>query len=281
MTPRPPPGQRQATAPVLVDMADGVALVTLNRPHVLNAMNIELMECLRNELAALSEDRAVRCVLVRGAGRAFCAGGDLAEIKERRAAASLTPSPGTVLDEQSRLMSRHEDSVRLLHTMPKPTVAVVGGHAVGGGLALALAADVRLVSRTAKLRIGFRQRSLSGDFGIAYFLTHIVGAAKARELMLFDPLIDGEQALAIGLATAVYEHDRLAEEAFAVAADLARGPTIAFGRMKDNILAAETLSLDDALRIEGMNQRVSANTLDAAEAGDAFAERREPRFTGE
>jgi 2-(1,2-epoxy-1,2-dihydrophenyl)acetyl-CoA isomerase len=270
----------ESTKPVLVEIDAGTAFITLNRPESLNALNVELMEMLRGSLEDVALNPNVRCVVLRGAGRAFSAGGDVGEIEQRRNAAGQGPSLGAVLDTHSRLMLHHEDSVRLLHTMPKPTLAAVHGHAIGGGLGLALSADIRIVSQTAKLRVGFRQRSLSGDFGMAYFLTHMVGAAKTRELMFLDPIIDGPLAVSIGLATSVHADDDLEAATRALATELATGPSIALGRMKDNILSAETLPLDDALRIEAMNQRVSANTLDATEAGTAFAERRAPRFTG-
>lgn len=268
-------------SPVLLDVTEGIAFVTLNRPESLNAMNAELMSHLRQLLAELAHDQAIRCVVLRGAGRAFCSGGDVRDIASRRQAAAEGASLGATLEEQSRSMLYHEDSIRLLHTMPKPTLAVVHGHAIGGGLSFALACDLRIVARNAKLRVGFRKRSLSGDFGIAYFLTHTVGAAKARELLLLDPMVDGSRAFELGLATAVAEDHELEAKALELAIELASGPTIAMGRMKDNVFAAETLSLDDALRLEAMNIRVSANTLDAAEAGSAFAERREPNFTGQ
>jgi 2-(1,2-epoxy-1,2-dihydrophenyl)acetyl-CoA isomerase len=266
---------------LIVDVEDGVGFVTLNRPDSLNALSFALLDFLSEELTRIARDPAVRCVVLRGAGRSFCAGGDLREIAARRKETAEAASLGALLDAQSRLMLHHEESVRLLHTMPKPTIASLHGHAFGGGLCLALACDLRVVARSTKLQGGFKQRSLSGDFGIAYFLTHIVGAGKAREIMLLDPLIDGETALAMGLATAAFDDDHLVEATKQLAGELAHGPTIALGRMKDNIFAAQTLSMDDALRVEAMNQRISANTLDASEAGTAFSEKRPPRFTGQ
>jgi 2-(1,2-epoxy-1,2-dihydrophenyl)acetyl-CoA isomerase len=139
---------------------------------------------------------------------------------------------------------------------------------------------VRLVAESSRLRIGYAARSLSGDFGISYLLTRAVGPAKARELMLLDPTIDGAEAKALGLATECVGDDALATRAAELAQALANGPTIAFGRMKDNLNAAERQSLADVLRLEAVNQRISANTEDAKEAGRAFSEKRAPRFKG-
>lgn len=265
---------------VAVESTGGVTWVTLNRPSSLNAMSIELMDDLVSTLDELAQDPAVRCVGLRGSGRAFCAGGDVADIARRREQAARAPSLGALLDSQYRMMLRHVRATQLLHEMPKPTVAAVHGHAVGGGLALALACDFRVVTETAKLRVGFAARSLSGDFGISYLLVHTVGAAKARELLMLDPVITGVQAERIGLASRVCADDSLSETAAELVENLAAGPTVAFGRMKDNVLAAEAQRLEEVLRVESMNARISANTADAAEAGASFAERRSPRFTG-
>jgi 2-(1,2-epoxy-1,2-dihydrophenyl)acetyl-CoA isomerase len=267
-------------SPILIDTRDQVATVTLNRPDVLNAMNVALMGELRSALIDAAQDATVRCVVLRGEGRSFCAGGDVAEIRDRQRAAGEEGSMGSALDAQSRSVVHHSESVQLLMEMPKPTIAVVHGHAVGGGLCLALAADVRLVAESSRLRIGYAARSLSGDFGISYLLTRAVGPAKARELMLLDPTIDGAEAKALGLATECVADDALAGRAAELAQALANGPTIAFGRMKDNLNAAERQSLADVLRLEAVNQRISANTEDAKEAGRAFSEKRAPRFKG-
>ena len=277
---QPLAGSEASEPSVLIEVENGIGFAILNRPDHLNAMNVALMYELRGGLERLAGDPAVRCVVLRGAGRAFCAGGDVSEIAERRAAAARAPSQGALIETQTRTMIWHTASIRLLHEMPKPTVAVVHGHAVGGGMALALACDIRNVAETARLRVGFAPHSLSGDFGISYLLTHIVGGARARELMMLDPVIDGAEAGRLGLATAVHPDADLADAGARCARQLADGPTIALGRMKDNLLAAETERLEQVLQLEAINQRVSANTADAAEARSAAAARRPPRFTG-
>lgn len=266
--------------PVLEAERDGVAWITLNRPAVLNAMNPELMDSLVGALTRAAESPSARCVVLAGAGRAFCVGGDDADIRARQEQAAKTTSIGALIEHQSRVMMLRVQSTVLLHTMPKPTIAVIQGYAVGGGLSLALAADFRLAASDAQLRAVFAQRALSGGFGINYHLTHTVGSAKARELMILDPVITGEEALVMGMVTAVHPPDELEGAAEAMARRLADGPTIAFGRVKDNINAAETMSLDSVMRLEAMNLRVTANTADAKEASAAFKEHREPRFEG-
>jgi 2-(1,2-epoxy-1,2-dihydrophenyl)acetyl-CoA isomerase len=266
--------------PILVHIDSGVAWITLNRPRYLNAMSQELMTSLRIALEQVSLNRAVRCVALRGAGRAFCAGGDINDIRRRQEPTSEAASIGGQMDEFARTMIYHAESVRLLHTMPKPTVAIVHGHAVGGGLSLALAADIRIAGADSTLRVGFGSLALSGDFGISYFLTRLAGPARARELMLLDPPMTAGAAGDLGLLNYVYPDEALDAEAKALTSRLASGPTIAFGRMKDNLLAAESGGLGQALETETMNQRVTANTNDAREAARAFQERRRAEFTG-
>jgi 2-(1,2-epoxy-1,2-dihydrophenyl)acetyl-CoA isomerase len=270
---------RDDAMPLLVEMNHGTAWVTLNRPDSLNAMNVELMDALRRNLSDLARDQATRCVVLRGAGRSFCAGGDIAEIKRRQPDDSGAPIGGR-LEEHARTLVHHAESAVLLRTMPKPTVALLHGHVFGGGVSLALAADLRLAADSTKMRMGFPARSLSGDFGIAYSLTHAVGSAKARELMLLDPELDAAEAHRLGLVTSVCNSSELDEAGKSLADKLAAGPTIALGRLKDNIAAAETMQLADVIRLEALNGRISILTYDAQEAGRAFAERRPPEFEG-
>jgi 2-(1,2-epoxy-1,2-dihydrophenyl)acetyl-CoA isomerase len=266
---------------VLLEVRDQIGWVTLNRPKSLNAMNIPLMEGLRSVLSDVAEDPKVRCVVLRGAGASFSAGGDVKMVNDRHeeseaAAASI----GSLMDGQARLMNHHTESITLLREMPKPTVAVVQGHAIGGGLCLALAADIRLMAASGSLRVGFSTMSLSGDFGITFLLSSAVGESRARELMILDPIISAGQAQAWGLVTSVHPDDDLAAAASSTASALADGPTVAFGRMKENFRTAETAGHREVIRVESLNQRISANTADAKEAGAAFAEHRPPHFSG-
>lgn len=272
-------GESSKEAPVLFDLRAGIGWVTLNRPRQLNAMNGALMEQLASTLEGAAADPAVRCVVIKAAGDSFCAGGDLGEISARQEETEAL-STGAAIERHRRKMLRDVRSITLLHAMPKPTIAMVRGYAIGGGLSIALAADLRIASTTAKLRAGFAQRSLSGDFGITFLLTEATGGAKARELMLLDPMLDAEAGLQLGLLTEVVDDEALQGRTEAVAEALANGPTIALGCMKDNLIAAASQDLDDVMAREALNQRISANTADAAEAGRAFSDRREPRFSG-
>lgn len=273
--------RESTTQPVLVAREGGIGWVTLNRPRVLNAMNEPLMDGLREALAELARDPMIRCVVLRGAGRAFCAGGDV-EMMARRREADNGRSTGALFDQMTRDLARRSEASVLLQTMPKPTLVAIHGYAVGGAVSLALAADLRLAARTARLKIGFASISLSGDYGIAYLLERSVGAARARELLLLDPVLEAEEALALGLVSRVVSDDEYEAEMHLLAEQLASGPTIAFARMKQNILAAQAAhSLPDALMGESVNQRISAMTSDAREAGAARAEGRAPEFRGE
>jgi 2-(1,2-epoxy-1,2-dihydrophenyl)acetyl-CoA isomerase len=245
--------------PVRLDVEGSIAWVTLNRPDSLNAMNGGLMDGLHDALCAAAGDSAVRCVVVRGAGRSFCSGGDVGMMAERRQQAAEASSLGALLDLQHRELERRSQAVTLLHTMPKPTLAVLHGHVVGGGLGVALAADLRIAAAGTTLRVQFSRVGLSGDYGISYFLSQLLGGGKARELLLLDPVVDTDEATRLGLLTAVHPADELAGAADALARRLADGPTIAYGRMKDNLRAAATQSLEEVLRLEAMNQRFSAN----------------------
>jgi 2-(1,2-epoxy-1,2-dihydrophenyl)acetyl-CoA isomerase len=267
--------------PVLVGRDGALGVITLNRPRSLNAMNGALMDDLRQALLELGADDAIRCVVLRGNGRAFSAGGDVAMMIARSDKADPTESLAVrIRREQADLIRRGEAS-GLLRTMAKPTVAVLQGHVVGGGLALALAADLRIAATDTKMRIGFGSRGLSGDFGITYLLVHALGDVKARELLLLDPLIDASAALSLGLLTSVHERADLDGAVSEVVDRLMNGPTIAFGRMKSNLAQVTAgASFEQSLQVEAINQRVSALSEDCAESGRAFAERREPKFIG-
>lgn len=273
---------------VLLERHDnGVAKLTLNRPDSLNAMGGRLMPMLAEHLAQLSSDRSVRCVVLTGAGRAFCAGGDVKGMaaggrdavngvngSEARSAASLFAAGVEGLRASQRATSL------VLHTMPKPTIAMVNGHAVGAGLSLALACDIRVASDRAKLGTIFRNVGFSGDFGGAFFLQRLVGAGRARELYFTGEVLDAEKALAYGMVNRVVEHDRLEDETMKLAAFIASGPTLAFGRMKDNMNRAENCDLATLLDQEALNMSLSAQTDDHRNAARAFVEKRQPEFQG-
>jgi 2-(1,2-epoxy-1,2-dihydrophenyl)acetyl-CoA isomerase len=259
---------------VLVEKNDGVALVTLNRPDRLNAMSMELMYALVEELRALATDRAVGCVVLTGAGRAFCAGGD---IQAMTADEQITPM--TYEEEVDQQQEIHQASA-LLHSMRKPTIAMVNGHAVGAGLSLALACDLRIAGESAKFGTAFMRVGFAGDYGGTWLLTSVVGTAKARELYFTAEIQDAQVALGLGLANRVVPDAELRERTLELARQLAAGPSIAYGYMKENLNLAQHSRLEDALLAEARAHRRTGHTQDHQEAARAFLEKRPPAFRG-
>ncbi|MEX2225416.1 MAG: enoyl-CoA hydratase [Dehalococcoidia bacterium] len=263
---------------------DGVAVITLNRPESLNAMGGQLMPMLADYLQKSAYDPNVRCVVLTGAGRAFCAGGDVKDMAAGRGAGSgsgngRSPAALLALGVDGLRLSQRQTSY-MLHTMPKVTIAMVNGHAVGAGLSLALACDMRVASDQAKLGTVFRNVGFSGDFGGSYYLQKLVGMGRARELYLTGEILAAADALSIGMVNRVVPHDQLREETLALASQIASGPTLAFARMKENLNRAETSDLGALLDQEALNMRLSGGTNDHREAAQAFVEKRKPSFTG-
>ena len=272
---------------VLDKRPSGVAVLTLNRPDSLNAMGGQLMPLLSQYLDECIADSKVRCVVLTGAGRAFCAGGDVKGMAANRdilggANGDAPTSPSAIVARSVQVLRQSQrDTSFKLHTMPKITIAMVNGHAVGAGLSLALACDFRIASEKAKFATAFRNVGFSGDFGSSYYLTKMVGTEKARYLLYTGATIEGEEALAMGLCSKVVPHDNLEEETMKVAEHIASGPTLAYTRMKENLSRAETCDLATALDAEAMNMILSGQTRDHMEAARAFVEKRQPTFTGE
>jgi len=259
---------------LLEELKDKVAVLTLNRPDRLNAMSPPMLDALLEALPRLAADPEIGVVVLTGAGRGFCAGGDVKAMAEGR------ESAGTTLEEKAQgLRSRMEVS-RWLHEMPKPTIAMVRGAAAGAGLSLALACDLRVASDSARFATAFARVGYSGDFGGSWFLTQLVGTAKARELYLTADIMDAQQALALGIVNRVVPDVRLEDETMALAARLARGPRIAYRYMKRNFNAAESGTLKDLLDLEAWHHTRCGMTEDHREAAKAFVEKREPVFRG-
>ncbi len=264
---------------------NGVALITLNRPDSLNAMGGQLMPLLAAHLADCASDESVRCVVLTGAGRAFCAGGDVKGMAAGRDALLGADDEHSPAANFARGVETLRDSQRrtsyVLHTMPKPTIAMVNGHAVGAGLSLALACDLRVASDQAKLGTVFRNVGFSGDFGGSYFLPRLVGMERARQMYFTGEILIAEEALKIGMVSRVVPHDKLEEETMALATQLASGPTLAYARMKENLNRSASSDLLTLLDQEALNMRLSAITKDHREAAKAFVQKRTPTFSGE
>jgi 2-(1,2-epoxy-1,2-dihydrophenyl)acetyl-CoA isomerase len=259
---------------LLEQVKDGVAVLTLNRPDRLNAMSRPMLDALLEALPRLAEDPAVGVLVLTGAGRGFCAGGDV------KAMAEGNELGGQTMEERAQALRSRMETSRWLHEMPKPTIAMMRGPAAGAGLSLAMACDLRIASDTVKLGTAFARVGYSGDFGGSYYLTQLVGTAKARELYFTADLLDAQQALGLGLVNRVVADARLEEETTALASRLARGPRVAYRYMKRNMNAAETASLKDMLDLEAWNHTRTGMTEDHREAARAFVEKREPQFKG-
>src|SRR6201986_3533231 len=265
------------TNELLCEIRDRVAIITLNRPEVRNAMSDNLTPALRTMIKSCGENPAVGALLITGAGTAFCAGGNVkgmgAHRDPKRLAMSFDDKVAD-LQERQRLLTRALVSVR------KPTIAALPGPAVGAGLALAMACDIRIAAQSAFVSTGYLRVGLSGDYGIAWLLTRLVGTARARELMFTAARVDAGRCETLGLVNRVVPDGRLQEEAFALARSMAEGPTIALRYMKDNL--DEALLFDFATARDHEAERLIRTTMtsDHREAVQAFIEKRKPVFRG-
>jgi 2-(1,2-epoxy-1,2-dihydrophenyl)acetyl-CoA isomerase len=258
---------------VLQTLDDGLLTITMNRPERKNAMNRDLLLGLVLAARRAAEDTDVRAVLLKGAGGAFCVGGDVKGMADPN---RRIPT----LEEKSLFLRQCMEASRILHEMAKPVVASVEGAAAGAGLSLALACDLRVVGEKAKITTAFAKVGLSGDYGGTYYLTKMLGSAKARELYLLSPVLSGREAHQIGLMTQVVADDVVDQTAVALAQSLARGPSVTLGYIKRNINNAERLSLEACFDAEALHHSRCGETADHKEAAAAFVEKRTPVFVG-
>ena len=256
----------------VIESRDGAILVlTLNRPERMNAVTFGLLDCLLDALNQAATDPDIGAILITGAGRGFCAGGDV------KAMADAGPRSFEQRIEDRRIMHRVPLAIR---QSPKVVVAAVNGPAMGAGLALAAACDFRIAARSAKFGAAFSRVGLTGDFGGSSTVSHLIGAARAREMYILNEAVDAARAFEIGLVTRVVEDAALMDEALAFTRAIAEGPRLSFSYIKRNFLAAETETFERMLEIEAIHQSRAADSLDHAEAKQAFAEKRAPVFRG-
>jgi 2-(1,2-epoxy-1,2-dihydrophenyl)acetyl-CoA isomerase len=259
--------------------ADGVALVTLNRPEALNAFGEELPRLFVEVMADCQSDSKVRCVAITGAGRGFCAGGDVRTMGSMlKGELTGAPSADDVDGSIAMIRKFQDDLITTVHAFPKPTVALVNGPAAGGGMGLALACDLRVMSDKARFVTAFRNIGLSDDCGVAYFLERIVGRAVALELLYVSEPVDAARALALRLVNRVVAHDALLSEGLSLCSEIARGPTATLARMKANVTFAETATLAAVLEREAVAWKIGQLGPDHREAVAAFMEGRKPSF---
>ena len=261
---------------------NGVATLTMNRPQARNAMSGDMMSAMHEALPRLAADRDVRCIVLTGAGGAFCAGGDVKGFASEASGKSggSGSSGGFDLEGRAQGLRSGMELSRLLHEMPKPTLAAIPGPAAGAGFSLALACDMRIALDTAKLTTAFSKVGLSGDYGGSFFLPYIVGQARARELYFTAKVVSGQEAAEIGLVHRVADADNFAQVVSELANELASLPTVAVGYMKKNLNAAYGGSLSDTFDREALHMIRCFMTDDHKGAAQAFVEKRTPEFNG-
>lgn len=241
---------------VLVErQGGGVAVITLNRPERLNALVSSIMGQLREALAGVAEDPEVGCVVLTGAGRGFCAGGDLKEGGRERD--EVSAARGSRIEQGYNRLRGFMESSRLLHEMPKPTIAMINGPVAGAGIGLAGACDLRFAARSATFVTAFDRIGASGDFGSTYFWTKILGTGVARELFFLSEKLSAEEAFTKGIYTRLFPDEELREATLAVAQRLADGPRTGWRYMKANLNMAEDASFETALDHEALNMTLS------------------------
>ena len=267
------------TDQVIETFQDGVATLTMNRPEARNALTGEMLAALSAAALRLAGDPKVRAVVLTGAGGAFCAGGD---VKGFAADTGRGPDGGSGPSFEAKLHNLRTgmELSRLLHEMPKPTLAVIPGPAAGAGLSMALACDLRIAASEAKLTTAFSKVGVSGDYGGSYFLSHLVGGAKARELYFMADVITGAQAAELGIVNRAVPAAELAQAAGDLARRLASLPTLAIGHMKKNLNTAEHGTLTEVLDSEAIHMIRTMMTEDHKAASVAFVEKRAPVFQG-
>jgi len=257
---------------VLQKLEHGLLTITMNRPERRNALNPDMTRGLVEAARRAAEDHEVRAVLLKGAGGTSCVGGDVKSMAEGRAPLAF--------EAKMANLRRGMEVSRILHQMPKPVVAQVDGAAAGAGLSIALACDLRVASASCKITTAFAKVGLSGDYGGTYFLTQMLGSARARELYLTSPVLSAQDAYNLGMVTKVVPDAEVEAEAFDLARSLAQGPSVTLGYIKCNINNAETLSLEACFDAEAIHHSRAGETADHKEAAKAFVEKRKPIFQG-
>lgn len=256
---------------ITYDKNDAVALISLNRPKVLNSFNGQMHEEIREAFDAAAEDDEVRAIVLRGEGRGFSAGADLSEVMEN---GDEDPDLGQYLRETySRLVTR-------LVEIEKPVIASLHGPVYGAGMGIALACDLRIAAESAKFSVAFVKIGLMPDAGVSYFLPRVVGLGRAMEMSMLGESVEAEEAYRIGLVNKVVSEDDLTDETAALAERLAGLPTKALGRIKQSLYRSFENDLATALENEAEGQTFCGHTNDHKEGVAAFREKRDASFTG-
>ncbi len=265
------------TQELLASKENGVGILTMNRPEARNAMSGEMNAAMQEMLAQFETDAEVRCVVLTGAGKGFCAGGD---VKGMAASGDGTVGTNTIDSAIHRQRVHQRATSGKLFKMPKPTLASLPGAAAGAGLSYALACDLRIMASNALLTTAFARVGFSGDYGGSYFMTQLIGSAKARELYYLSDRVNAEEALDLGLTNWVCEPEELEEKTLEIALRLANGPSVAYRYMKENLNRAMSGEVDDCLDLEATHHIHCGQTEDHRTAVKAFVEKKEPVFKG-
>jgi 2-(1,2-epoxy-1,2-dihydrophenyl)acetyl-CoA isomerase len=258
---------------LLYEAKDGIATLTLNRPERLNALGGTLRQDLFDAVTRAGADPEVRVMVVTGAGKGFCSGGDVKAMGEAKAAQRERPLIEKIAPGRDRTLLAMREA-------PQPIIAAVNGAAAGAGMNLALGCDIRIASTAAKFTQAFVKRGLHPDWGGTYFLPRVVGMAKACEMIFTGEVIDAAEALRLGIVSRVVAPEELMPTAYDVARRIAAGPPVAIRLAKRSLYANEDLDLRGALQIETMAQNICFETEDATEGIRAFGEKRAPMFKG-
>ncbi len=250
----------------------GITTLTLNRPERLNALSPEMTAGLKSALERLAGDHTVGVIVITGAGRGWCAGGDVKTMESR--------GRNQTIEDRIEGLRRAHQLPLLMRQIPKVIIAMINGPVAGAGLGLALACDLRIAGKSARFGTAFARIGYSGDYGGSWSLTRLVGTAKARELYFTADMIGADEAAQLGIVSRVVSDDELHSETMSLAQRLDDGPRVALGYMKRNLLAAETESFQTVLDLEAEHQARCAFTEDHKEAVAAFNEKRRPVFKG-
>ena len=265
------------TEHLIAKIENNVGYLIMNRPEARNAMSSEMNGALQEKIAEFELDEEVRCIVLTGAGNAFCAGGDVKGMNAKNEGDSEK-------DTIDKAIHRQRDNKRgtsgKLYKMPKPTIASLPGAAAGAGLSYALSCDLRIMSSAAFMTTAFAKVGFSGDYGGTYFMSQLIGSAKARELYFLSDRVSAEEALSLGLTNWVVDADNLEAKTKEIAEQLATGPSVAYRYMKENLNRAMNGDVDECLDLEATHHVHCGQTTDHKNAVKAFVEKQQPKFSG-
>ena len=259
---------------LLYEVKDRVAVITMNRTERLNALTPAMRAGLLQALTAADQDNSVRVIVLTGAGRGFCSGGDVKAMNEARASGSVNALEDRIAPVRDRV-------VLAMRNANKPVIAAVNGPAAGAGMNIALACDIRIMSSNASMGQTFARRGLHPDWGGTYFLPRLIGMAKAAEMIWSGRMVSAEECLELGIVSQLSQPDSLMDDVMTMAGNFTAGPPLAIRLAKRAMYRNIDSSLEEALEFETFAQNVCAATKDAKEGIAAFVEKRDPQFKGE